>query len=135
MEAALGFYRDLLGMQVVLDDVLEGEEFSRFVGVENLCLRAVFLTANGELPYFELIEYQRPDSAPANPDAARSDVGDTHPCILLDDLPADYERLVEAGVRFTRPPMYIDGGEFEGDWAAMCVDPDGQPVELWSRTK
>jgi len=133
MEASLRFYRDLLGLKVVVDDdVLAGEEISQMIGIEGAELRAVFLSADGQLPFMELIEYRAPQGRPLSGNERTNDIGATHPCILVDDVQAEYERLQAAGVEFAGPPLYADAGVFKGQWAAYCLDPDGQPVELWS---
>ncbi len=133
MDAALRFYRDQLGMKVVVDDeVMGGEEVSRFIGLENVELRAVFLSVDGQLPYMELLEYRSPRGAALRGDETPADIGATHPCILVDDVRAEQERLSAEGVRFAGPALYADAGPFKGQWAAYCYDPDGQVVELWS---
>jgi catechol 2,3-dioxygenase-like lactoylglutathione lyase family enzyme len=102
------------------------------VGLEDVVLRAVFLSVDGQLPYMELIEYRSPRSVPLRGDETPADVGAAHPCLLVDDVPAEYERLRALGVEFSGPPLLADEGVFSGQWAAYCVDPDGQVVELWS---
>jgi catechol 2,3-dioxygenase-like lactoylglutathione lyase family enzyme len=134
MEKALSFYRDLLGMQVVDDDVLEGPEISTMVDVENARLRAVFLSPDGEPPYVELIEYQGVQGRALDGGESAADIGNTHVCLLVDDITAECARLRRAGVRFNGPPLYTDAGFFKGEWAAYCYDPDGGVVELWARS-
>jgi lactoylglutathione lyase len=132
MERALAFYRDLLGLQVVDDDVQEGPEVSQLVGVEDAQLRLVFMSPDGNAPYVELIEYTR--SAGRKPDGGElaSDVGNTHVCLLVDDIHKEQERLAAAGVKFNGPPVQ-DDAYFKGEWCTYCYDPDGFVVELWSK--
>jgi catechol 2,3-dioxygenase-like lactoylglutathione lyase family enzyme len=133
MGLALTFYRDLLGMRVVDDDVLEGPEISKMVAVENARLRAVFLSPTGGPPYVELIEYAGNPGHELGASTSAADIGNTHVCLLVDDIHTEYRRLHAAGVRFTSPPFYTDEGFFKGEWAAYCYDPDGCVVELWAR--
>jgi catechol 2,3-dioxygenase-like lactoylglutathione lyase family enzyme len=132
MDRALGFYRDLLGLKVVDDDVLHGPEVSDMVGLPDARLRAVMLSIDGETPFVELIEYARPNSKPLAGDEQASDIGNSHFCILVDSMKSEVERLTSAGVRFSGAPFMADAGVFIGQWAVYCYDPDGLIVELWS---
>jgi catechol 2,3-dioxygenase-like lactoylglutathione lyase family enzyme len=133
MDSALRFYRDLLGMQVVDDDVLEGPEISTMVNIDDARLRAVFLSPDGQPPYMELIQYFGAPARPLDGSESAADIGNTHVCVLVDDIQAEFDRLRGAGVRFNGPPLYTDGGFFKGEWAAYCYDPDGCVVELWAK--
>jgi len=135
MDEVLPFYRDILGLKVVDDDVLEGEDISRMVGLENARLRAVMLSVDGDIPFAELIEYYSPSSRPLTGTALPSDVGNAHFCLLVDDIHAECERLSREGVRFTGPPIVAEAGVFVGEWSAYCYDPEGQIIELWARAR
>jgi catechol 2,3-dioxygenase-like lactoylglutathione lyase family enzyme len=54
------------------------------------------------------------------------DHGITHLCLDVDDLDADYKRLLGAGVTFHSPPQDLGAG------VRTCYgrDPDGNVVEL-----
>ena len=130
MERSLGFYRDLLGLEVVLDERLEGEPLERVVGLAGARLRVVELRLGSEL-LLELIEYTAPKGRPLASDASAADVGAHHIALLVDDIHAAHSRLVAAGVRFTTAPVEITGGLFAGTWTTYCFDPDGMTVELW----
>lgn len=132
MEASLRFYRDLLGLRVVDDDVLSGDDISKMVGLQDVELRAVLLSADDNLPYVELIEYHRPHGEDARNPAVASDIGTAHFCFLVPAMGEAYRRLQEDGVRFTAPPFVATEGRFAGDWSTYCFDPDGFIVELWS---
>jgi catechol 2,3-dioxygenase-like lactoylglutathione lyase family enzyme len=132
MDRALTFYRDLLGLSIVDDDMLEGPEVSEMVGLPNAKLRAVMLSIDGSTPFLELIEYSRPASLELTGAEQASDVGNSHFCLLVDSMQAEVQRLAAAGVRFTGSPLLADAGLFVGQWAAYCFDPDGLIVELWS---
>ena len=131
MEEALRFYRDLLGLEVVDDADIDEEEMAKFLGLERAEIRAVMLSPNGDAPYLELFEFRSGTEGQAvgtRPDQA----GSTHPCFRVEDIQAEFERMSKAGVRFTRPPMEIDAGPFEGQWILYGYDPDGAIVEFWS---
>jgi catechol 2,3-dioxygenase-like lactoylglutathione lyase family enzyme len=116
-ERALEFYRDRLGLEVVLD-IPYGPEFRWLALAERKGATEVILF--------------RP---------ARSVVGDqqaevekrigvwTGIVFLTDDIERDYERLRERGVEFlTRPAAQPWGG-----WEAQFSDPDGNRYHLAQR--
>ncbi len=134
MERALGFYRDLLGLQVVDDAVCEGHEAAGLVGVEDARYRCVFLAPDGKPPYVELIEYLAAAGGKVVGSESAAATGSTHCCLLVDDIHAEQARLTAAGVKFNGPPVLdTSNGLFGGEYCTYCYDPDGFAVELWSR--
>jgi lactoylglutathione lyase len=131
MPRSLAFYRDMLGLTVVDDAVLEGPEISAMIGLQDASLRAVFLGVDGNPPFVELIEYYRPHGRPLAGTETVADVGNAHFSFLVSDIHATIEELKRKGVRFVGPPLLADDGPFEGEWAAYCYDPDGMVVEWW----
>jgi catechol 2,3-dioxygenase-like lactoylglutathione lyase family enzyme len=130
LERSLAFYRDLLGLEVATDEELHGESIDRVVGLEGARLRVVEL-ALGDDCLLELIEYRYPKGEPRLESATAADVGAHHMALLVDDLDTAHKKLSNAGVRFTTPPVTIEGGLFAGSRTTYCFDPDGLAVELW----
>jgi catechol 2,3-dioxygenase-like lactoylglutathione lyase family enzyme len=132
MEIALRFYRDLLGLQVVVDEELSGEQLERVVGLAGAALRVVELQL--EDAFLELIEYHAPVAAGvAAPQP--NEVGAHHIALVVDDIHDAYTRLGRAGVAFTTEPVKITGGALAGSWTTYCLDPDGLAVELWQHPR
>jgi glyoxylase I family protein len=133
MEAALRFYGDLVGLEVLDDAVVDEPEMSEFLGLgDHEALRAVMLSASGGPPYLELFQFLGAKDASPRERQTPLGIGSSHPCFLVSDIQQEYQRLSAAGVQFTRPPMEIDGGPFEGQWILYGFDPDGSIVEFWS---
>jgi catechol 2,3-dioxygenase-like lactoylglutathione lyase family enzyme len=130
MERSLPFYRDLLGLRVVLDTEMEGPMLEREVAMPGARLRLVLLDTGGPT-HLELLEYYSPPGASFPDDAKPADVGAHHVALLVNDIHVAHDRLVDAGVRFTCAPQEVDAGYFRGHWTAYCFDPDGLVVELW----
>lgn len=127
MEAALGFYRDLFGLDVQSDREVEGDYVERITGVAGAHQRLVHLWGYGQR--VELLEYK----APRGERRARplQDAGSAHICFVTDDLDAEVERLREAGVRFRSPqPVTTTSGPNEGGRGVYVEDPDGNACEI-----
>lgn len=118
------FYARAFGFEVV------GEEFgwrdSSFVdsvvGVQGSSARTVMLRAANV--YLELFEYFTPKGGkgPQRP----YDRGYTHFCVDTDDIEADFQRLLDAGMSFPRSVP----DEAGGIRAIYGKDPDGNVIEL-----
>ncbi len=130
MDRSLSFYRDLLGMQLVLDSEMQGEMLEREVALAGAHLRLALLQS-GDSAFLELLQYYAPKGTPLAPNAGCADIGAHHVALLVPDIAAAFADLSTAGVRFTSSPQEVDAGFFRGHWTAYCYDPDGLVVELW----
>ncbi len=127
-DRALGFYRDLFGMQPIADRVVPSGGFvQRVTGVPGARVRIVHLRGHGF--NLELLEYEQPRGDPRA--RAPHHAGSAHLCFLTDDLDAEYERLKSLGVRFRSPgPVTVVGGPNDGGKGLFLEDPDGNAVEV-----
>jgi catechol 2,3-dioxygenase-like lactoylglutathione lyase family enzyme len=130
MDRSLRFYRDLLGMEVLVDTEMSGEMLEREVALEGARLRLVELGTGGET-MLELLQYHEPPPRADDDELRPCDVGAYHFALTVDDIHAFYEKLREAGVEFTCPPQEVDAGYFAGHRTVYCYDPDHLIVELW----
>lgn len=130
MDRSLRFYRDLLGMELLLDTEMAGEMLEREVALEGARLRLVELGSGGET-MLELLQYHEPRPGGSGAELRPCDVGAHHFALTVDDIGAAYEKLREAGVEFTCPPQEVDAGYFAGHRTVYCYDPDHLIVELW----
>jgi lactoylglutathione lyase len=130
MDRSLAFYRDLLGLEVLLDTEMAGEMLEREVALEGARLRLVELGTGGET-MLELLQYHEPKPRDAGDELRPCDVGAHHVALTVDDIASAYEWLRDAGVEFTCPPQEVDAGYFAGHRTVYCYDPDRMIVELW----
>jgi len=129
MERALGFYRDLLGLLVETDYVIDAPYIFRITGTAGTAVRIVFLRVPGSDVHIELLEYR---GCERQPQLSRPcDPGNGHLCLAVNDLAAVCSRLLAAGV-LTRSggPVEITQGPRTGNKALYAADPDGYYVEL-----
>ena len=102
---ALGFYRDLLGLEV--------DPYRPDLGYPGAWL------ATGDGRQIHLLELPNPDPVAGRP----GHVGrDRHLALVVDDLAAVEQVLRSAGVAYTRSRS--------GRAALFCRDPDGNGIEL-----
>jgi lactoylglutathione lyase len=134
MERSLRFYRDVLGLEVHFDVVLDAVDYVRAVlGAEMRDCRVVYLRVPGsEGVFVELLEYRGTDGRPVAP---RSwDPGTGHLCFHVSDAEALHRRALEAGFGARSGTVQvIPVGPNRGARAAYLLDPDGYHVELFQR--
>ena len=130
LDRSVAFYRDLLGCEVVAEQEKEGGYLAAIVGYPDAHVRMAHLRVPGTEHVIELFEYLAPAGTRA--DVVPRNVGASHLCFLVDDLPALYEQLREKGVTsFVSPPVEVDTGVNKGGYALYLRDPDGISVELF----
>jgi catechol 2,3-dioxygenase-like lactoylglutathione lyase family enzyme len=131
LAAALGFYRDLLGLRVTDEGADEGSELDAIVGLSGVRMRYAELDLGGG-QLLEVIEYRAPEGTPL---AQRPcDPGSAHLALRVDDIDALWKRLVAAGVPVAGEPATIAvPGAWQGVRCVYVEDPDGRSVELIQR--
>ena len=131
LDRALAFWRDALGMEVVMEQEKQGGYLERIVREPGAHVRMAHLAFPGEGTRVELFEYLAPEGGHI---AGRpADVGFAHVCVLVDDLVPVLERLRAAGGRPLSDVIDVDTGANRGSRALYLRDPDGHVVELFDR--
>lgn len=125
---SLGFYRDLLGFELVWERVNREEYVRRIVGYPEAELHQALLRFPGGEHCLELIDYRGVDRMPV--DTSPPNPGTAHICLLARDLRRFYDQLVAAGVGAVSEPVLVTSGPNEGRLAVYMIDPDGFRVEL-----
>jgi lactoylglutathione lyase len=128
LDRSLGYYRDLLGLEVVAERHVEGTYIGELVGYEGVSIRVAYLRLPGGDHLLELLEYENVerhavDTRTANP-------GTAHTCFVVEDLPGLCSRLEAAGFGFVNAPLRPTHGPNKGRLAVYAIDPDGIRVEL-----
>jgi len=125
MDKALDFYVGVLGFEVEMNAGWPSgaKPLDDLVGLEDSASKvAMIRLGNSRL---ELFQYQNPLGKEQDPDRPVCDHGLIHICLAVSGIAEEYERLVDAGVRFNSKP--IDLGR------ETCVygrDPFGNVIEL-----
>lgn len=124
MERSLGFYRDVLGLELVMDmDVDRHAGLDTVVGMTDTVGRVVMLAAGDSL--VELWCYANPSGRPLPTDYKPADKGVTHVALEVDDVDAMHRRVVDAGFRAKSTP--VDLGIHK---TCYVHGPDDEIIEL-----
>jgi glyoxylase I family protein len=128
LERSIEFYRDLLGLELVMAEESErsGDDRSKALGVAKAKVKLALLRAGDAR--VELIEYVTASGRPY--DRNNNDVGAMHIAFQVEEIDAVYQRMVGHGVRFTAPPATIPAGPMKGWRWTYFFDPDGVSLEI-----
>jgi lactoylglutathione lyase len=129
LERSLRFYRDLLGLEVLVEMERDTPDIGQVVGYPGARIRIAFLGIPGDGARIELLEYVHPRGEPKSPETNEPPAG--HVCFRVADIRALHARLVAAGVHIRSDgPVEITQGVNTGTLALYTRDPDGYTVEL-----
>jgi catechol 2,3-dioxygenase-like lactoylglutathione lyase family enzyme len=128
LERSIAFYRDLLGLELVMTEESErsGDDRSKALGVPKAKVKLAILRAGDAR--VELIEYVTAQGRPY--DRNNNDIGAMHIAFQVKDIDAVYQRLLDHGVRFTAAPAIIPAGPMQGWRWTYFFDPDGVSLEI-----
>ena len=133
VEAALGFYRDLLGLVVTDEGEDSGPELDAITGLTGVHMRYAELDLGGGR-LLELIEFAPPRGSGASQPPIEP--GASHLALRVDDVDALCARLSAAGATVRGTPTTITApGPWHGARCVYAEDPDGRTVELVQRTE
>lgn len=129
MARSLAFYQQMFEMEQVCPPFpFSGEKHERVLALPGVAGRMAVLAKDGF--FLELFEFDHPRPAAKDPNYPVADHGLTHFGVVVEDIEATYQRLVDAGVRFHSPVTQFPGGMK----AAYGRDPDGNVFELLERS-
>lgn len=126
MDRSIAFYRDIFGLGVFSDRVVDRDYVERITAVPGARVRIVHL--RGYDRQVELLQYLWPVGSPRARELP--DAGSAHLCFVSDDLDADVERLRAADVTFRSLPVETTNGPNRGGRGIYVEDPDGNGVEV-----
>jgi catechol 2,3-dioxygenase-like lactoylglutathione lyase family enzyme len=134
LDAAIEFYRDLLGFEVVVRRMVDEALAPALSGYPDARIEIAFLDLPGQPRRagshdLELVRYHRP-----RPDGTARPVaepGSAHMAIVVEDALAAYEELRAAGVEFVSPPNEITAGGNAGGRICYFHGPGGVTLEMF----
>ena len=125
LDRLVAWYRDLFGFEVSFDFAWDerNDNFKR-THAERETRGRVAMLERGDAR-LEVFEYARPEPRPADPARRNVEHGICHFCFEVEDIDAEYARLVKAGGEFQSEPVpqtYIK--------CCYMRAPDGNLIEL-----
>lgn len=109
MEAAIVFYRDVVGMEKVFDREFD-EPMARLIGVPGTQVRIVHMKLGDSV--VELFDYRHPRGREPRPDPQQSDYGLMHIGFLVEDFWGTYRHLQAHGALCLGEAVEIRPGVF-----------------------
>ena len=104
IDRSLGFYRDLLGLELIFDsDVDDVEPLNAVVGMNKARGRVAWLMAGDTM--IELWQWNQPEGRDLPEDYRPADRGVTHFALQTDDVDALYRLVVDAGYHANTAPL------------------------------
>jgi catechol 2,3-dioxygenase-like lactoylglutathione lyase family enzyme len=130
LDRSLRFWRDALGMEVVMRQEKEGGYLARVVSEPEAHVRMAHLVFPGtEGPRVELFQYLAPDAAAHR--LRPPEVGFAHICLACEGIEELLEALTAAGGSAYSDVADVDTGANAGSRCVYVRDPDGHTIELF----
>ena len=124
LHKSLHFYRDLLGFEIVKDNIESGDYIDFVLSLKNVSVKTIKMKApDGNL--IELLYFKSHPKKPKNIDI--SDLGCSHIAFTVGNVEKEYKRLLGEGVTFNSNPKISPDGYAK---VVFCRDPDGVWIEL-----
>jgi catechol 2,3-dioxygenase-like lactoylglutathione lyase family enzyme len=124
MEKSLEFYRDFLGMKVVMELADADDRIGRVIGAKGAKCKIIHLQL-GEC-VLELFKYTNPKGSNKAKSINQYDHGLIHIGFEVDDFHNHIKQLEQRGIKLVGEPI-----EFRPDvWVAYFYGPDGEVCEI-----
>lgn len=133
IERSVGFYRDVLGLELVHRQEQANEYTRKFVGYPDAHLKVAQFRIAGAPPtrsnhMLELVEYVAPRGEKV--DTRTKNPGTAHLAFQVEDIHSEYARMLALGVRFRSEPVAIEAGINKGGFTCYFLDPDDITLEI-----
>ena len=127
LEQSLKFYRDVMGMEVLMELTITDDRIARVIGISGAQCRIVHLKLGDGI--LELFEYSNPIGINKVKDMRQCDCGLIHIGFEVNEFHKHVARFKEMGLEFLGEPV-----EFRlGVWVVYLCGPDGEVIELRKR--
>lgn len=127
MQKSLEFYRDLLGMEVIMELDMEDDRIGLVIGEKEAKCRIVHLSSGSA--FLELFQYVQPPGKNSAWEMKQYDVGITHIGLEVTGFHELQKKLKQHNITFLGKPV-----EFRpGVWVAYFRGPDGEVCEIRER--
>ena len=124
MQRSLEFYRDFLGMKVLMELDIKDNRIGRVIGVKAAACKIAHLQLGDGI--LELFQYTNPKGSNKAKNINQYDQGLIHIGFEVDDFHAHIKQLEQKNIKLLGEPV-----EFRPDvWVAYFYGPDGEVCEI-----
>jgi catechol 2,3-dioxygenase-like lactoylglutathione lyase family enzyme len=124
MERSLKFYRDFMGMEVLMELDINDDRIGRVIGVKGAACKITHLQLGDGI--LELFEYTNPKGQNRAQTMNQYDKGLIHIGFEVDGFHNHIKQLEQKGIKLLGEPV-----EFRPDvWVAYFYGPDGEVCEI-----
>lgn len=124
MEHSLAFYRDFIGMEMILEVDFSDTRIGKIIGVPEAKCKVVHLKLGNAV--LELFQYYYPIGRKISPDCHQYDNGFIHIGFGVTDIHKHIEQLKKRGVKFLGELVEVRAGT----WVIYFHGPDGEVCEF-----
>ena len=127
IKKSLEFYRDFLGMEVLMELDVKDDRIGRVIGIEGAACKIAHLQLGNNI--LELFQYTNPKGQNKAENMNQYDQGLVHIGFEIDNFHTHIEQLKEKGIKLLGEPV-----EFRPDvWVAYFHGPDAEVIEFRQR--
>ena len=124
MKRSLEFYKDFLGMEVLMELDISDDRIGRVIGVKDATCKIAHLQLGDAI--LELFEYTNPKGQNKAKGISQYDQGLIHIGFEVDDFHTHMKQLKNRNIQLLGEPV-----EFRPDvWVAYFYGPDGEVIEF-----
>ena len=128
MERSLEFYRDYLGMEVLMELNIADDRIGKVIGIKDAACQIAHLQLGDAV--LELFEYSSPEGKNIANNTRQCDHGLIHIGFEVDDFHTHIKQLEEMDIKFLGETV-----EFRpGVWIVYFYGPDGEVIEFRQRS-
>ena len=124
MEHSLAFYRDFIGMKIILEVDFSDDRIGMIVGAAGARCRVIHLKLGDTI--LELFQYYYPIGREISPDSCQWDNGFIHIGFRVTDIHKHIEQLKKRGIELLGKEVEIHPGA----WVVYFRGPDGEVCEF-----
>ena len=132
IENSIKFYRDILGLTLKGQAIMEGKETDALFAMNNCKVKIAYLNGSDNIicPPIELLEFVNNETIKDKPQLNKISISEI--CFRVDNIEKVYKHLIDNNVEYLSEPQEFDftAYGFSKSKALYFKDPDGIILEL-----
>ncbi|MDA0080575.1 VOC family protein [Brachyspira hyodysenteriae] len=132
MERSINFYRDVLGLTLIGEALMEGEETDALFAMNDCKVKIAYLNGSDNIiaPPIELLQFISPETI--KDESKLNKISTSEICFRVDNIEKVYKHLIDNNVECLSSPQEFDFTSygFSKSKVLYFKDPDGIILEL-----